>query len=577
MPEPIAFENIDIKGELAVRSGLSYSRLEGKWYRPDEIFTADKHGWPGDWEGRVILALVMHARATRRTPAYLDEIIDLVPKYFNERGYLGTAHPEGVCDEQQLSGHSWLVRGLTEHYTWTKDPRSLRLIEGLTENLFLKTRGRYRIYPIDTDPAKRALVKEWVLSKLQTKTKHHAETSDCGCAFIPLDGVTAVYETLRKPELKDLIEEMIGRFSEIDFVGLKVQTHATLSGLRGILRYYELEGRRQDLDLAVRIFDLYKTEAWTETYANYNWFGHPRWTEPCAIVDSFMVATTLWKHTGNPLYLEDAQHIYYNALCHHQRSNGGFGSNNCTGALEGNDIVYSKPNNYETFWCCTMRGAEGISRAIQYTVFTDGEDVVFPFYHPCTVRLPYPDGHLTLEVRTKYPYDGKVELEVRENTLRRKVGLRFFAPSWTGRDKIAPTLNDKPLPATFDNGFLRVASLLRPGDRIALDLGLYVHIKDAGFKNSVKGYHTFRFGPAILAYKRTAKLVKEEYDDFAKKIVRTFEYPPEFHLGKDTVLEPLNDGHATFKVKGQDITLSPLCDVRDLPVEETADQVLFRA
>lgn len=47
--KPINFKDIEVKGELGVCSGLNFARLEGKWYRPDEVFGADKHGWPGNW------------------------------------------------------------------------------------------------------------------------------------------------------------------------------------------------------------------------------------------------------------------------------------------------------------------------------------------------------------------------------------------------------------------------------------------------------------------------------------------------------------------------------------------------
>ena len=116
----IDIKDINIKGDLAVRSGLNYSRLEGKWYRPDEVFKADSHGWPADWEGRIILGLTLLAQSTHRTPAYLDEIIALIPEHLNERGYFGPILPEGKFDEQHFGGHSWIIRGLVEYYYMKK-------------------------------------------------------------------------------------------------------------------------------------------------------------------------------------------------------------------------------------------------------------------------------------------------------------------------------------------------------------------------------------------------------------------------------------------------------------------------
>lgn len=54
-------------GELLRRLMMSYSRLESPLYGA-EIFdksAEENPQWPGDWEGRTILAVVMLAKATR--------------------------------------------------------------------------------------------------------------------------------------------------------------------------------------------------------------------------------------------------------------------------------------------------------------------------------------------------------------------------------------------------------------------------------------------------------------------------------------------------------------------------------
>lgn len=256
----INFKDINIKGELAVRSGLNFARLEGQWYRPDEVFKADSHGWPADWEGRIILGLTMLSQATHRTAAYLDEIISLIPEHLNAKGYFGTILPKGKFDEQHFGGHSWIIRGLVEYFYFKKDQKVKEIIEKLVINFLLPVKGSFSKYPIE--PVKRFENQDtWILSKLQTKTKHHAETSDAGCAFIMLDGVTAAYELLVWPELKELSEEIIERFMEMDFQALHIQTHATLSGIRGIIRFYEITKESKYLDMAQQKvnYDIYGT------------------------------------------------------------------------------------------------------------------------------------------------------------------------------------------------------------------------------------------------------------------------------------------------------------------------------
>lgn len=75
-------------------------------------------------------------------------------------------------------------------------------------------------------------------------------STDIGCAYILLDGATAVYEVLKKEdpelakELLPVLEAMLRNYFKIDFLGISVQTHATLSGLRGVRRFARWRQRR---------------------------------------------------------------------------------------------------------------------------------------------------------------------------------------------------------------------------------------------------------------------------------------------------------------------------------------------
>ena len=580
--KPINFSDIDIKGELAVRSGMNFTRLEGEWYRPNQVFKADSHGWPADWEGRVILALTLLAQSTHRTPAYLDEIISLIPEHLNEKGYFGPILPEGKFDEQHFGGHNWIIRGLIEYYFWKKDEKIKKMVEDIVRNFLLPAKGNYCKYPID--PKNRFDDQEvWILSKLQTKTKHHAETSDAGCAFIMIDAATQAYELFGWSELKELVEEIINRYMEMDFLTLHIQTHATLSGIRGILRYYELVNEKKYLDMAETMFTLYKTEAWSEAYGNYNWFGAPRWTEPCAIIDSFITATTLWKHTKNSEYLEDAHNIYFNALTHGHRYNGSFGTDRCSGAMDAEDNLFLTPVNFETYWCCTMRGGEGLSRAIEYNFFTEKDEIYVPFYNSCTATLHFDDGFLMLEEKTKYPYYGAVKFEILESTLVTPKKLIFFVPSWSKKKEVELFVNGKQVLAAFVNGFITVEMKLLAGDSIEFDLGLSFRVEDASFKNSIKDYHKFLYGPMLLGYKSKTEINSldgnrfENYAESKYKSVGEIEIPKTAafeRIGKNKFRLVNSSSGADSEIK--EVVLSSLCDVEDMTYEDTMRQVLFR-
>jgi uncharacterized protein len=565
----VRFRDICMHGDLAMRAGLNYARLEGTWYRPEEVFKADSHGWPGDWEGRVILALTLLSQSTHRPSAYLNEIMEKVPEHLNAKGYFGPILPEGVFDEQHFGGHSWMLRALSEYVRLTESDKALEMLKIMVTNFLLPARGAFSRYPIApglrfSEPG------PWLLSKLQTKTKHHAETSDAGCAFIMIDGATAAYELLRWDSLRRLVEEMIARFMEMDLQALNIQTHATLSATRGMIRFYELTGETKYLDMARSRYALYRGNAWTEGYGNYNWFGAPRWTEPCAIIDSFMAATLLWKHTGDAGYLADAHLIYFNALSHGHRVNGSFGTDRCLGAEQAEENLFLSPINYETYWCCTMRGGEGFSRAIEYSFFTEGNSVFMPFFHNCETVLALQDGMLELTERTGYPYRGDVRLVIQRAAPGLYATINLFVPPWADDSRIA--LNGVPLSIKPESGFITVSGNFSAGDEITLDMDMSVRVEDT-MRHNQKGRHKFLYGPMLLGVKVKTQLDSVDGNRFENYAEGKYKSAGTVFIPKDAVISRKGDWE--FTVRGTDTVLNTLCSVRDMTCEDTMRQVLF--
>lgn len=152
---------------------------------------------------------------------------------------------------------------------------------------------------------------------------------------------------------------MIAFFLSIDKVKLKAQTHCSLTAARGMLRMFQCTDDKYYFEGAEAIFKLYAFGGgMTKTYQNLNWFGRPdSWTEPCAIVDSLMIAIKLYKITKNEAYRILATRIYHNGFSTAQRDNGGAGTD--TLICEGSSIKELRPRKYEAFFCCSMRIAEG--------------------------------------------------------------------------------------------------------------------------------------------------------------------------------------------------------------------------
>ena len=341
--------------ELSTRILLNYRRLaEGDYYSLEKIFSPKEYSWQGDKEGRALLAFVSHYKISGKMIPCMEGMLEKMPQMLNRDGYFGVIDPN-LIHEQQLSGHSWLLRGLCEHYEVFCDAFSREAITRITENLYLPKSGRFASYPIDRDKRDSGgvsgsdvgVIDGWCLS------------SDIGCAFTSIDGLSHAYCVTGDARIKRLVDEMITVYRAIDKVALRAQTHCTLTTARGMLRMYRKTGEAGYLDGAMEIFALYVTGGgMSETYQNLNWWGRPdTWTEPCAIVDSFMVAGELFRITGDSRYRTLAARIYHNGLATAQRENGGAGTDTvvCDGIQ---DDLRSKM--FEAHFCCTMRLSEGL-------------------------------------------------------------------------------------------------------------------------------------------------------------------------------------------------------------------------
>lgn len=341
--------------ELKTRVELNFKRLcEGSYYGINEIFSPPDYDWSGDKEGRALLAFVSHYKMSGRKIPCMEQMMEKLESRFNPFGYLGPVYGS-VIQEQQLSGHSWLLRGLCEHYEQFSDERSLRVVEGIVKNLYLDKAGRFYSYPLErseenvgdvcgSDSEKKD---GWILS------------SDIGCAFMSIDGLSHAYCITKDSAVKALLDEMIETYLGIDKRALKAQTHCTLTAARGMMRLYNETGEKRYLDGALDIFDLYANGGGvTATYHNLNWWGRPdTWTEPCAVVDSLMLACELYKVTKDKKYRTFAARVYHNAFATVQRPNGGAGTDSIV--LRGvQDTLFMQ--SYEAHFCCTMRLSEGL-------------------------------------------------------------------------------------------------------------------------------------------------------------------------------------------------------------------------
>ncbi len=507
-PRPLGFESISIGGELRERIALNFSRLESQRYQPqgEGCFRAPVYNWPGDMEGRTLLSLSLLEQAAGRRAVHLTETLAKFPAHMNAEGFFGRINTPDVVDEQQLSSHGWVLRGLCERYLATKDPQVRDMIENIVDHLALPTRGFHARYPIV--PEQRTKDAGSYIGTATQQLGHWKLSSDIGCDFIFMDGLMQAATMLQRPEVDALAEEMLARFLQVDLAAIKAQTHASLTGMRGVLRWAVFTGRPELVAEVEKRFQLYLTEGMSENHANWNWFGRPTHTEPCAVVDAFMVAVQLWQLTGRPGYLEQAHLMYFNALGHGQRANGGFGCDTCLGA-ESATLRIRIP---EAWWCCTMRGSEGLARAAEYAFMQDAGALVLPFFHSGTASLKTAQGVLQVALKTGYPAEGRIQLQV-VAAPPGEVEIRFFVLTWAQSPRLA--VEGQPVAGQSRDGFLRLTAALRPGDVVAYDFDQSVRtVGLANRHNKIRDGRCYYYGPLLLGAEGVTDVALPDTGDF---------------------------------------------------------------
>lgn len=536
-PRPLSPKDVRAGGVLGDRIRRSYDRLERDDYRPDAVLKEPDYPWPGDMEGRLTLALTLLEQVTGRPARHLPELLDRLPGAFNEAGYLGRVATDRRHDEQQLSGHAWLLRGLCEQYEAHRDERALSWIDAIVRGLALPARDAYAAYPHETyadlldgeaiGQIGRVDLGPWRLS------------TDIGCAFILLDGLSHVYRITEDPAVGDMLDAMAETFVELDFVKMSLQTHATLSGVRGLLRLAEQRRSTALLDEAQRIWRLYWTTARTANDANHNWFGRPHWTEPCAMVDAYMTAMSLWRLTGEAAFLRQAHRVAYNGLGFAQRPNGGYGCDCCVGAHD----VYLAPQEgtYEAWWCCTMRGGEGLTRMAQDGWHMCDDALYLAAYADGVAHVTSEGGSATIAQKTTYPFNGEAAITVEEAAGEAFASIAFVVPEGGSATRVV--VDGAPAPYETRDGFVHVPVTPRAGREIQAMFSLSVGAEP--YVGGLDGgpHVCLRHGPLLLGID-----MPKTSDESAARVTLT----------PNPKLEPLGD--ARYRIVGASCEVRPVCD-----------------
>ena len=507
--ETFPLSDIVVEPSLSERIDRNLQRLQDDIYQPPHVF--EDLNWPGDFIGRTILGLTMESEASHKKTELLPMLIDSLPHKFNAKGYLGPDYSPAI-NEQQISGHGWLLRGLCEYYRFTGDENVLESVRSIAENLFVAGKGKYSAYPVSA--GERTNQGGEASGSIASQDENWILSTDIGCVFIGMAGLIDAYEMIPENDIKETIDEMVACFLGVDLTGIQAQTHATLSALRALIKYSRLTGDENLLDEVLSRWQTYVSEGMTCCYANYNWFGRPdSWTEPCAIVDSYIVAFELWKATMDPSFRDIAELIEVNAIGHAQRRNGGFGCDSCP-SEENPFLTISIP---EAYWCCTMRGAEGLSRIAESSWAVKGHSLYVPFYRNGCLCA----DDLEIEEKTDYPDSGKVMIKFYVN--ERKISS-LLLPDLPWAELTQITLNGETVSTETVDGMLCLNRTFEHGDVVEISFGMPLR------SDEWNGSRRFFAGPVMLGYRGETAIGAADAEGNLEPVRNLMEYMDQDHV-----------------------------------------------
>lgn len=442
MPSPVGYDEITMNGDLKFRLQQNLDLLNAM----DSV----------QYPETEILSLVSAASASRKPSIRLNDMITALPSHLNSLGYIGP--DDAAPDENLLAANGLILKGLCAYYNMSSDRKSLEWISSIALNLFVKNK------------------------ELCT-----------ACPLAPgLEGLAEAYRLVGTPEMKEVIDGMIARFLETDLAAAKASTSALLSACRGLVSYSEITGESRWVDEARSRWNTYKENGMTENFESYRQLGvYGAGSDPSAAAASFILANKFWQHTADNDYLKVAHLIYFNALCHMQRSDGSFGSDTCPGEASGPDLSVVSDD------VCplgSMAGAEALATAAAFTFMKDGSTI----YVLTPRSSSYSFGGLELDVETDYPNEGLVIINVLANLTGKDAALKLFIPSWMNLGII--DRGGKRGQATVGKDGFITLDKLKTGDKILLEYTYSPKQEPViNAKNTKPGQARYFNGPYILS------------------------------------------------------------------------------
>ncbi len=147
--------------------------------------------------------------------------------------------------------------------------------------------------------------------------------------------------------------------------------------------------------------------------------------------------------------------------------------------------------------CCNVNGPRGWAHFVESMIMLRGGTPTVVYYGPCRAAIDLPTGPVVIEVKTAYPFEDEVRVEVSPATPA-AFAMEFRIPSWCSAATVkvnGKSASARPKPGTF----LRIRRKWSAGDVVCIRFDVPIEIdefKETGIREA--GFAVKR-GPLVFA------------------------------------------------------------------------------
>ncbi len=228
------------------------------------------------------------------------------------------------------------------------------------------------------------------------------------------------------------------------------------------------------------------------------------YAESCAAVASFHWNWRLLLATGEVRYADELERVLYNGVAVAIGADGRhfFYSNPLQLRRDHDGSDEDAPSARLPWYscaCCPPNLARLMASLHHYAATTSARGIELHLYSGGRVVAEVGASSVTLDVRTRYPWAGRVEITIVDTPVDRSWTLALRTPGWCRR--FAVTVDGRPLDVAPDGGYVHLTRPWTPGTRIVLDLEMTPRLV-AGHPriDAVRGCVALQRGPLVYCF-----------------------------------------------------------------------------